>query len=168
MTEKSELELLKERADKMGITYNKNIGVEKLREKINKSLGIQEEETEPTESLSERNARLRKEATRLVRAKVVCMNPTKQGWEGEIIQAGNSVIGMVQEFVPFNAPNGWHISQIVLNALKERKCQIFVTERNERGIEESKSVEIDEFNVTELPPLTVEDIQRMKLNSANR
>ena len=34
-----ELATLKERADKMGITYSPNIGIEKLKEKINAALG---------------------------------------------------------------------------------------------------------------------------------
>jgi len=45
----SELELLKRRADQLGVPYSNNIGLETLRTRINEKMGVEEEETEEVE-----------------------------------------------------------------------------------------------------------------------
>ena len=172
-----ELTTLKERADLLGITYHPSIGVEKLRDKINAHLeGTQEAEAAPVvveeeqapagETLAQRNVRLRKNAAKLVRVNVTCMNPAKKEWEGEIFTAGNSIVGTHKKYVPFNTEDGWHIPQIILNQILQRKCQVFYSAKDDRGNKIRKGKQIKEFAVDILPPLTPEELKDLAQRQA--
>jgi hypothetical protein len=162
MSEKTELELLKERATKLGIKFGGNIGVDALKEKINQELG--EEDTEPKEeelSVGEQRAKKRAEASKLIRVRVNCMNPNKAEWEGELFTVGNSVVGSFKKFVPFNLEEGWHIPQIIYNTMKNRECQIFVTKKDSRGNKTRVGKLIKEFAIEVLPPLSEEELKEL-------
>ena len=168
---KSELETLKERADKMGIKYHPNVGVETLRERVNAALsGESTEETKEAEKASEketegqRKQRMKKEALKLVRVRVTNMNPNKKEWEGEILTVSNAVLGTVKRFVQFNEE--WHVEQIILNAMKERQCQIFPKARGPRGEQIVKSKLVNEFNIEILPPLTEKELKDLAQRQA--
>ena len=172
-----ELTTLKERADLLGITYHPSIGVEKLRDKINAHLeGTQEAEAAPVvveeeqapagETLAQRNVRLRKNAAKLIRVNVTCMNPAKKEWEGEIFTAGNSIVGTHKKYVPFNTEDGWHIPQIILNQILQRKCQVFFSAKDDRGNKIRKGKQIKEFAVDILPPLTPEELKDLAQRQA--
>lgn len=158
-----ELTALKERADMMGLDYHPSIGLEKLRAKV---LAAQSGETEdvPKAKVSEAETaraeqfRLRNEANELVRIRVSCMNPAKKEWEGELLTAGNSVVGSFTKFVPFNVEDGWHVPRIIYNQLKERQCQIFITVKDSRGNDTRKGKLIREFAIEVLPNLTAEEL----------
>lgn len=169
--EQDELTVLKARADMMGIAYHPSIGVDKLRAKIQEKLDGKEEEVEEEvketvkeakkETLSEQHARLQKESSRLVRINVTCMNPMKKEWEGEIITAGNAVVGTHRKYVPFNTSEGWHVPYIIFKQLQERKFQSFYTVKDNRGNDLRRSKLIPEFSIQELTPLTKEEIQEL-------
>jgi hypothetical protein len=168
---KSELETLKERADKMGVKYHPNVGVETLRERVNAALaGETTEESKEAEKSSEeetegqRKQRMKKEALKLVRVRVTNMNPNKKEWEGEILTVSNAVLGTVKRFVQFNEE--WHVEQIILNAMKERQCQIFQKARGPRGEQIVKPKLIKEFNIEILPPLTEKELKELAQRQA--
>lgn len=176
-----ELATLKARADQMGISYHPNIGVEKLREKIKKALEsdgpvqdeeVQQEEKEVSappvfnESPAQKRKRLKKEAEKLVRIRVTCMNPAKREWEGEIFTAGNSVVGSLKKYVPFNCDEGWHVPYIIYQQIKNRKCQIFTTRRTKDGHTVREGKLINEFAVEVLPPLTKEELKELARRQA--
>lgn len=167
-----ELTTLKARADQMGISYHPSIGVEKLREKVNAALESQEElaeeekaekqGTDPKkETEAQRKARKRKEAAELVRIRVTCMNPNKKEYDGEIITAGNSLVGTFRKYVPFNADEGWHVPRIIYNQLVQRQCQVFTTVRDRRGNTTRKGKLIREFSIEVLPPLTEKELKEL-------
>lgn len=162
-----ELASLKARADLMGITYHPSIGVEKLREKIAAAVSGEPTptpvvETAPLpETENQKRARLRREANELVRIKLVCLNPAKKEWEGEIISSGNSAIGTFSKYIPFNADEGWHVPRIIYNQLVERQCQVFTTVRDAKGNAHRKGKLIKEFAIEVLPPLTVEELEEL-------
>ena len=123
-----EMTSLKARADLLGISYHPSIGLDKLRAKVSAAIAgekpevdekvpaaVAEEETE-----NQIRMRLRKEANALVRVRVMNMNPAKKEWDGEIITAGNAVVGTVKKFIPFGVDEGWHVPQILLNVLQEQ------------------------------------------------
>lgn len=72
---KTELELLKERATKLGITYSNNIGLETLREKVNTAIAPAVETIAPARAERIAKALERKEAKlnaeKLVRIRLV-------------------------------------------------------------------------------------------------
>jgi len=165
-----ELNMLKERADQMQVTYHPNIGLATLRAKIAAALNtaetvaatvVDEVEAVP-ESIYEYKARMRAEAHALIRVVVNCMNPAKQLWEGEVFTVSNSVVGTVKKFIPFNAEAGYHIPRMIYNQLIERKCQVFYTHTDPRTrMKTRKGKLINEFNVVVLPALTEGELKEL-------
>lgn len=166
-----ELTTLKERADLMGLDYHPSIGLEKLRAKVLAAQSNAPDEAkapakEAVESASDTQFRLRNTANELLRIRVSCMNPVKKEWEGELLTAGNSVVGSFTKFVPFNVEDGWHVPRIIYNQLKERQCQIFYTVKDERGNSVRKGKLIKEFAIEILPNLTPEELQELAQRQA--
>lgn len=174
-----ELTTLKGRADLLGIAYHPSIGLEKLRAKVQAAVEDTEEvededevqakpvvSAQKEETLSERRGRKRKEAAELVRVRVTCMNPNKNEWDGEIISAGNSVVGTFTKYVPFNIDEGWHIPRIIYEQLTQRQCQIFTTTRDSRGNSVRSGKVIREFNVEVLPALTPDELAELARRQA--
>ena len=168
-----ELTSLKQRADLLGLSYHPSIGLEKLRDKVNAALSVQEE-TKPeevaqepvTETKDQKLRRLRDEAAKLVRIRVTCMNPNKKEWEGEIITAGNAGVGTFKKYIPFNADEGWHVPNIIYQVLKDRECQVFSTVTGPRGNKFRKGKLIKEFAIEVLPPLTEDELKDLAQRQA--
>jgi hypothetical protein len=167
-----ELTTLKARADLLGITYHPSIGLEKLREKINAATSDEVPQANAgqaspqEENVNQKRARLKKEALELVRIRVTCMNPAKAEWEGEIFTVGNSAIGSVTKYVPFNADAGWHVPRIIYQQLAERQCQIFTTVTDSRGNKSRKGKLIREFAIEVMPPLTPAELHELAQRQA--
>jgi len=171
-----ELTTLKARAEQLGISFHPSIKLEKLRDKINAKLeGDSEEEAEEVvvaagapkgETQSELRLRKRKEASELERIRVTCMNPAKKEWDGEIITTGNSAVGTFKKYVPYNNEDGWHVPRIIYNQLLERKCQIFVTDKDGRGNKVRKGKMIREFAIEVLPQLTPAELRDLAQRQA--
>jgi len=170
-----ELTLLKSRATLMGVTFHPNIGIDKLKMKIENRLeGAAIEAEQPTiqtkinvpETIPARDARLRREASKLVRIRVACMNPNKKEYEGEIFTVSNSIVGTFKKFVAYNNDDGWHVPHMIFEHLKERKCQIFYTVKGPRGNKIRKGKMINEFAIEVLPPLTAAEIEALAIQQA--
>ena len=173
----AELENLKIRAEKLGVKFHPSISADKLREKIKAaqaegegSVGEQPEVKTSTgtdvESPAAKKLRLKREGLKLVRVRITCMNPTKKEWEGEIFTVSNNAVGTVKRYVPYNVEDGWHVEQILLNQLRERQCQIFVTEKDSRGNKIRKGKLIREFAIEVLEPLTEEELHDLAQRQA--
>ncbi len=164
-----ELTLLKERADLMGISYRGNIGIAKLKEKIlnHTEPSKKEEPEEVTEEVltAQRHAAIRNDALKLIRIRVTCMNPMKQAWPGEFFCVSNRVIGEVKKFVPFNAEEGWHVPNVILTMLRERRYQTFYTvKENGRKVKRTKLA--PEFGIEVLNPLTDKELKDLAQRQA--
>jgi hypothetical protein len=174
-------------ANKLGIAYNPNIGLATLQAKItehivNQPLPSPEPSETPaaapkkvtpksqTPSVAELKLRkenqIRREARRLTRVVVQCMNPNKKDWDGEIFTVSSGVAGTVKRFVPFNNMNGWHIEKIVLDHLKEREYQFFRPKKMPGGRTIIENILAPEFQIAVLPPLTKEEIHELKEQQA--
>lgn len=172
--QQDELSTLKARADLLGISYHPSIGVEKLREKLAAAMEGGEEETKnegkgsdaPVETEAQKRLRLMQEATKLVRIRVTCMNPAKKEWEGEIITVGNAGVGTYKKYIPFNADEGWHVPNIIYQALQERQCQVFVSTKTKNGVTIRQGKMIKEFAIEVLPPLTEEELKDLAQRQA--
>lgn len=148
VTPEQELNLLKERADLMGIGYHPSIGIEKLKAKVDAKLAGKSDPSEEKESSSkspnikhqteyEKNTAHREDASRLIRVVVNCMNPAKQVWEGEIFTVSNRAIGTLRKYVPFNLEAGYHIPYAIYELLQDKRCQAFYTHTDPNQIEDS-------------------------------
>lgn len=163
------LEELKEYAKSVGLKFHPSISREKLLERIQEAeLGdetpvpaVEIPDAEPVPvaerkmTEQQRRAHKRKEANRLVRIQITCMNPNKKAYEGEIFTVSNALVGTFKKYVPFNVP--WHVPHIIYKQIVNRKCQIFDTPTN--GPVTSRL--IPEFAVQVLPPLTEKELEEL-------
>lgn len=170
-----ELTALKARADMLGIKYHPSIGLETLRDKVNAVVTAKPEDKTPAsreeavvakETESQIRARKRKEAAELVRIRVVCMNPAKKEWEGEIFTCGNALVGTFRKYVLFNTDEGWHVPRIIYNQIVDRMCQVFTTTRDSRGNQIRQGKMIREFAVEVLPNLTPDELKDLAQRQA--
>lgn len=186
----SELDLLKERASRMGLTFHPSIGVGKLNDKIKahttsekRKATIDAKKDTPApvkehgrldlskperiiETKSEREKRIRSEALRQVRVRVACMNPNKKNWTGEILKISNSIVAPPKQFVPFDNDEGWHIPYMLYLHLKERQCQVFVAGKGRNGQATAKAKLIREFSVELMDPLTPAEMKALAQRQA--
>jgi len=171
--QEDELTVLKQRADQMGIKYHPSIGVVKLRDKVNTTLASPAAVAAPVnvplagtvepiqESRAAARKRLKREANRLVRIRLTCMDPNKKDWAGEIFTVGNSVVGTFKKYVPFNAEEGWHVPHIIYEQLKERQCQVF-TKTIVAGRPVMKGKLVNAFAIEKLPALTTAELKTLE------
>lgn len=166
--ELKEIDVLKERADKMGLKYSPNIGLETLRTKIEKALNGEQndpdEEKEGRLSEVERQGKLRmklrKEALKLVRIRVTDLDPKKKDLQGEILCAANEFVGTVKRYVPYNG-EPWHVEQIILDMMRDRE---FLNIKTVKTKGEGVSIEkkwVKEYAIEILPPLTKEELSKL-------
>ena len=167
-----ELATLKARADMLNIPYHPSIGVDKLREKVSAALADKPADTPETpetpaapaeavaaaETPGQEKQRMKREANELIRIRLTCMNPLKKDWNGEIFTVGNSLIGSITKFIPFNADDGWHVPRILLHVLQDRQCQVF----SSKGVGRL----IKEFGIEILPALTKDEIHDLAQRQA--
>lgn len=166
-----ELEVLKARADKLGIKYHPSISLAKLKEKVSEGLKDNTPEEVTTVKPSKETdvqlkARKRREANALIRIRVSCMNPNKKEWDGEIITTGNTNTGTIKKFVPFNSDEGYHVPHMIYEQLLQRQCQVFVTVKDNRGNKVRKGKLIKEFAIEVLPPLTEKELKELAQRQA--
>ena len=181
-----ELEQLRSKANELGIHYHHRAGAEKIRgliaahvEQGNVAEAIvvaeeeKKEERENVTALSSTQYReknkgsKRNQVAALVRVRIQCMNPQKSNWEGEIISVGSAKLGTFKRYVPFNNVE-WHIPKIIYDMMKERKCSIFYTKRNDLGHKVRHSRLIDEFSIEVLPPLSAKELSDLARVQAAR
>ena len=192
LTPDDELTALKKRADLMQLSYHPSIGLEKLRAKVNKALNPEPEDEKedepiveaakpekaaaatrgnlppnPKESPGEKRRRIFMNATRLIRVRVMCMDPNKKDWDGEIITTGNKIVGTIKKFVPFNIDTGYHLPHMIYQQLLEKKCQIFVKSRapDGKGMVSIPKL-INAYAIEVLPPLTEKELKDLAQQQA--
>lgn len=168
----SELDLLKQRATQMGLKFHHNIGLDKLKQMVNDKLnGAQSEEEEKVEAAPKKTSKaqlklqMRKEANKLVRVRVTCMNPNKKEWQGEVFAVANSYIGTVKKYVPFGVE--WHVPEVILKMIEARQFQTFYNEKI-KGRTVRKGRLVKEFGVERLEPLTEKELKELGRRQAMR
>lgn len=160
-----ELDILKARADKLGIAYKANIGIEALKAKLEEVLKPTEEPKLDTEATKRKS--IRDEALKLVRIRITCLDPAKKGFPGEIFTIGNKYIGTVRKWVPYGDAGqvGWHVPYCIYKMLKDKK---FV-------IKEQKSVngkliytqkEVPAYAIELLPMLTEKELKDLAIEQS--
>lgn len=122
----------------------------------------QESVAVPGETVGERRLRMKRHALELVRIVVTNMDPAKKEWEGEIIGAGNGLVGTVTKYIPYGADEGWHVPRILYNVIRDRMAQIFVTVTDPVSKQKvRKGKLIKAFAIDVLDPLTPEELKEL-------
>jgi hypothetical protein len=110
-----------------------------------------------------------KKAMALVRVRIYCMDPKKKDIPGEIITTGNKFVGTVRKFIPFGeaTDNGYHIPQMLLNVLRDRKFLQISTRKDKRtGRMTTTTRYVSEFAIEELEPLSKDDLAQLATEQA--
>lgn len=156
----SELDILKQQADTLGIKYSPNIGVETLKNKISAVIEAPVEEKTETQKVDARQA-LWNDAMRLVRLEIHNVNPAKSSLKGEFYTVANKIIGKVTKFVPYgDAGKSYHVPNCIYQLLEEKRYLAF---RDDSSAPNGKKTElIPEFNNKVLTPLTQEELEELK------
>lgn len=178
----SEKETIKNRLDRMGIGYHPNTGLDKLKSKLkialNDNLPSEQEELMLTKTDTKLDkiidspatirakifAKKKKEANKLVRVRINCMNPNKKKFPGEIFSVGSAKVGTFKKFVPFNNTIT-HIPNIIYQFLNEKKCALFYEVKTPKGMIK-KSKLINEFAIEVLPALTKKEMEDLAKRQA--
>lgn len=170
--DKTELELLKEEATALGVDFHPAIGLAKLQKKINTSLGVVEEddaasEENPlnfkavvSETALEKKKRQSNECKRLVRCRIVCLDPAFKEWEGQIFTVGNGVVGTIRKYIAFGVP--YHVPNIILQRMKDMQHQVFSKGKDSRGRPKTVTKRVYTYAIEELPPLTEDEFNDLK------
>lgn len=214
-TAPSELELLRNRAKALGITFSGNTGIDTLKAKIAEKTGegpksdqteqVQDEEDDsevaalkaqiaqltaqrdglqietevlpsplnplagdvagqkPMAKMSERE-RMRREALKLVRVRIQNLDPKKKDLHGEIFTVGNRFVGTVKKFIPYGeaTDDGYHIPNILFEALKERKFLHIRTFKDRQTKQDRVETSWQrEFALEVLPQLTPDELAKL-------
>lgn len=161
---------LKKQADRLGISYKSNTSIATLQKAIAEKLdapigGEDSSEAQVTAPVgsgakSKSVSAYQDEALKLVRVIITPMEATKAAnLENEMFCAGNSVVGTVKRVVTFGEP--WHVEQILLNTIKEKKYQMFVTKKNAQGVTLTSAKLVPAYSIAYLDPLTEEEIDAL-------
>ena len=163
--EQDERAALEARAKVLNIPYHTNISTEKLRERVNAAIsGTREQDSErpaKDESDAARRSRLKKKASRLIRVRIHCNDPAKKDWPGEYITVGNNAVGTYRKYVPYNQDEPFHLPEIIVNALREKRVQVFATKKSKNGIPVRESKSIAAYAIEIVQPLTEEELTQL-------
>lgn len=154
------------RADKLGISYSNNIGVETLRNRINDKIDELDQAAETSLIETDKNMAARKEATKLIRVNITSMENTKNNMSGEIITVSNNVVGTIKRYIPYG--EDWHVESIILDTLRDKMFQAFRTERNRDGSETRRGYSARAYGIQVLEPLTKEELAELKASQLAR
>ena len=183
-----ELNMLKQRARMMGITFSNNIGLDALKEKIriHQEGGNQNDEDktdelgdgvnivppalqDPSQPARKKPLSLRQQVIqdnmRLVRLRITCLDPKKKDLPGEVLTVANKYLGTVRKFIPFGevTENGYYVPYCLYKMLKARKflnIRTFRDRRNQNQIRVEQQW-VPEFALEILPNATPAELQKL-------
>ena len=167
------IQSLKKKADLLGIAYKSNVSVATLQKAISEKMegtsvgegtyATSADDLKVSASADPDIETLIKEAHKLVRVIITPIDQTKAtNLESELVSAGNSYIGTVTRLVPFGVE--WHVEQVILNALREKKFTQFIKKKGQHGIDTNDTRYVPAYSITELPPLTQEELNQLAVN----
>ena len=165
------IDMLKDKARRMGLSFSPNIGEDTLANKIQehetKTQGLLDETAEEaaadTGVIDKRTLRIRarRNAQKLIRVNITPNDPMRIQMLGELIFTGNAEIGTLGKFVPFGTPKGFHIPVMIYNIMKERTYTHYRYSKDAQGNEITTAVQRAAFNIEVLEPLTAAQIKRI-------
>lgn len=161
-----ELELLKGRADDMGISYHPSVGLAKLKEKIEKATTKQDEPKAEVVTKAASRKKHIDEATKLIRIRIVNMNPNKRDWQGEFFSASNRVVGTIKKYVPYDVE--WHVPNFIFKMIKARKFRVTKEVGDGKGGKITQNRFMPEFSVEVLPQLTKAELENLATIQAKK
>ena len=167
---------LKRKADLLGVTYSNNIGIDSLRTRIAEAQAENkpDDETEAVAApkLTSKMAirqKQRAEQLKLIRCRIVNMNPNKSEITGEFVTVRTKYLGTVSKMIPFGdeTDNGYHIPYILYKELKSRQFLQTKVKKSKNGQQRLPvSRWVNEFSIEVLEPLTPEELKKLAAQQA--
>ena len=161
--EKSEEDILRQRAIMMDITIPSDADLDKIRELVNGKLKKGEpkkakvEQDETNKALSEQ----RKKLMKLVRCIITCNDPGMKSWETTpIMSISNGILTLPKFVAPLNTE--YHVPQAYFNLMKEQTCGIAVPGRDAKNRKITTRKTIKKYNLLVLDDLTPDEIADLK------
>lgn len=170
------LSSLKEEARLLGVSISGNVSEETLVERIRLAKEQQATKERPETNTPKSNAPVIdeavlkaneakaaaeqkiREARQLRRVIVTCHDPRKAKYTAEKFSVGNS--GFTEtKVVKFGQP--WHVPAIMIDHIKSITYTSFYEIPGEHGLKIKKSRLLPAYSVTELPPLTLEELKAL-------
>lgn len=179
LEKKALLDQMKAQANLLGVPYAPNIGLETLSERVRafKEAHAGEEKTElaapiTSEVLTAGGVKVPTDieaqyeifhAKQLIRVSIVCVNPARTDLPADLYTIFSSSLGRISQVIPYQAPNGYHIPRCLANLLREKTYTAFRPSNIKKGENgcDREHFEMPEFIITELPPLTAEEFDRI-------
>ena len=165
--EKSERDLLKEKADLLGISYANNISTEKLRElvnKVNEPLEVTEPKQEKASASTTNEVdpvAIRLELTKKIRVLITCNDPLMKDYDTTPYYSfSNSTLTLPSITIPLGVE--WHIPNAYVGMLQAMECKIPVKSKDEKGRPITIRRTVKKYNVNVLPPLTPKELEELK------
>ncbi len=106
-----------------------------------------------------------KDATRLIRCRIVNLDPKKKEWPGEFFTVANEYIGTHKKYVPYGeAGQSYHVPKVIFDLLKEKTYLHIRTYKDPANPQKQKVEEryMPEFSIEELPPLTQAELEELR------
>lgn len=156
----------------LGISVSPNAGIEVLTQKISEYYAQITSENSVLKTKLNKNTKPKissenifydkniDQGKRLVRCIVTCNNPDKRDATGEIHTAGNAK-NLESRYIAYRI--AWHVPQIILNSLKEKKYTLAKQEidpKTNKVIVKTDS--FPEYSIEVLDPLTEEEFNAIK------
>lgn len=113
---------------------------------------------------------LKKSANRLIRIKYTNLNPQKAKWPGEYLTTGNSIIGRVTKFIPFDeaSQQGYMVPYALYELMRDKTFYSpKVTNQNNKT---TKVVDMNpkEYSIEILPMLTEKELNKIAQRQASQ
>lgn len=158
----TQMEMLRGQADLMGIPYGDNLSERALRKLLLDTLNA---DNDGNDLSTDERLSLEQDSTRLVRCIITPVDPLLKEHEGEFFAVANSVLPFNVKYVMFNVE--YHVPNILLDQIKSQQFQYFTTKVVDgQKVRDSKLA--NTFSVTELPPLTKEELKDLANNQMAR
>jgi hypothetical protein len=179
-----ELNMLKERAKTIGLRFAPKIGLDALRAKVTAALNGEaaKEDEEVAEAVAapkkpkltaaEAHAKMRsdmqKDQMRLIRLRIMNLNPSKKDLQGEIFTVANKILGTVRKFIPYGEVTdaGYHVPFILYQQMKDREFLQVKSSQNSKGEQNITQRWAKEFALEVLDPLKPADIAKLANSQA--
>ena len=168
----TERELLKQKADLLGLTYASNISTDKLRDLINQANAPVEVKQDTLvnksgSSVEDEAMALRLELTKKIRVMITCNDPLMKDWDmTPYYSFSNSTLTLDSITIPLGVE--WHIPNAYVGMLQAMECKIPVKTKDEKGRPITTRRTIKKYNVNILPPLTAEELEALKMAQVMR
>lgn len=161
------LEMLKSKAETLGVPFSNRIGVDALRAKIaDHEASMIPEVPKVAEggvsSPANQRAAMKKREMKLVRLRITNMNESKSDLSGEIFTVVNKYLGIVKRFIPYGeaTDEGWHVPYVLYKQLRDRKFMQVKT-RTVKGQIQVDQRWVKEFALEIMDPLTPVELKQL-------